>query len=124
MSLVSYDRLPGRIATHFSEDGGAGGFTSRAAALWFGGRHARRSRTAVHRPDPGLQGGFGVEADRRGRRGAAVTLGYPLVLTVLVNTDVQNPAEVRLPMWHVAVLLLAGVATGVPAWWLRRRGEA
>ncbi|MET9522044.1 hypothetical protein [Streptomyces coeruleorubidus] len=56
--------------------------------------------------------------------GTAVTLGYPLVLTVLVNTDVQNPAEVQLPMWHVAVLLLAGVATGGLTWWTTRRGEA
>ncbi|MFF9804875.1 hypothetical protein ACF1G5_07035 [Streptomyces coeruleorubidus] len=47
-----------------------------------------------------------------------------MVLPVLVGTDVQNPAEARLPMWHVAVLLLAGVATGGLTWWLTRRGEA
>lgn len=122
--LASYDRLPGRIATHFSADGGADGFTSRVATLWFGG---------------GMLVGLGllftvlalVSKESSGSRltaavgaGTAVTLGYPLVLTVLVNTDVQHSAEVQLPMGHVAVLLPAGVATGGLAWWLMRRGEA
>jgi hypothetical protein len=120
--LASYDRLPGRIATHFSGDGGADGFMSRTAALWFGG---------------GLLLGLGllftvltlVSKESSGSRltvavgaGTAVTLGYALILTVLVNTDVQDPADVQLPMWHVAVLLLAGVATGALAWWLMSAG--
>ncbi|EFL37131.1 conserved hypothetical protein [Streptomyces viridochromogenes DSM 40736] len=120
--LASYDRLPGRIATHFSGDGGADGFTSRTAALWFGS---------------GLLVGLGllftvltlVSKESRGARltaaigaGTAVTLGYPLVLTVLVNTDVQDPTEVQLPMWHMAVLLLAGLATGALTWWLTSGG--
>ncbi|MFF8228172.1 DUF1648 domain-containing protein [Streptomyces caelestis] len=122
--LASYDRLPGRIATHFSGDGAADGFTSRATVLWVGG---------------GMLVGLGLlftvlalvsKESSKSRltaavgAGTAVTLGYPLVLTVLVNTDVQNPAEVQMPMWHVAVLLLAGVATGGLTWWLMRRGEA
>ncbi|GAP50443.1 DUF1648 domain-containing protein [Streptomyces azureus] len=122
--LASYDRLPGRLATHFSGDGGADGFTSRVAALWFGGGMLVglgllfTVLTLVSKESSGSRLTAAVSA------GTAVTLGYPLVLTVLVNTDVQNPAEVHLPMWHVAVLLLAGVATGVLTWWLTRRGEA
>ncbi|MDT0615237.1 DUF1648 domain-containing protein [Streptomyces lancefieldiae] len=120
--LARYERLPERIATHFSGNGGADGFTSRTAALWFGG---------------GLLVGLGllftvltlVSKESSGARltaavgaGTAVTVGYPLVLTVLVNTDVQDPAEVQLPMWHVAVLLFTGVATGALAWWLMSAG--
>ncbi|WP_051865859.1 DUF1648 domain-containing protein [Streptomyces griseus] len=116
--LASYDRLPGRMATHFSEEGGADGFTGRTAALWVGS---------------GLLVGLGllfsvlamVTKESSGSRlttavgvGTAVTLGCPLVLTVLVNRDVQDPAEAQLPVWHVAVLLLAGVATGALTWWL------
>ncbi|GGV81321.1 hypothetical protein GCM10010294_54730 [Streptomyces griseoloalbus] len=119
---ASYDRLPGRIATHFSGDGGADGFTSRTAALWFGGGLLVglgllfTVLTLVSKDSPGARLTAAVGA------GTAVTLGYPLVLTVVVNTDVQDPADVQLPMWHMAVLLLAGVATGALAWWLTRGG--
>jgi hypothetical protein len=116
--LLSYDRLPGRIAIHFSGDGGADGFASRVTALWSGA---------------GLLAGLGLlftvlmlaSKESPGARmtaavgaGTAVTLGYPLVLTVLANTDVEDPSDVHLPMWHTAVLLLAGVVTGAVAWWL------
>ncbi|MEU6478118.1 DUF1648 domain-containing protein [Streptomyces sp. NPDC047017] len=116
--LARYDRLPGRIATHFSGGGGADDFMSRTAALWSGA---------------GLILGLGalfsvlslVSKESTGARllaaagaATAVMLGYPLVITVLINTDVQDPAAVRLPLWHLAVLLLAGAVTGVLAWWL------
>ncbi|MDX3800522.1 DUF1648 domain-containing protein, partial [Streptomyces sp. AK04-3B] len=80
--LASYDRLPGRIATHFSGGGGADGFTSRTAALWFGS---------------GLLVGLGLlftvlvlmSKESPGGRltaavgaGTAVTLGYPLEAVV------------------------------------------
>lgn len=116
--LAYYDRLPGQIATHFSGRGGADGFMSRPTALWFAG---------------GLLVGLGllftvltlVTHESSGSRltaaigvGTAVTLGYPLILTVLVNADVQDPADVELPMWHVAVLLFLGASTGALSWWL------
>ncbi|MEH0554717.1 DUF1648 domain-containing protein [Streptomyces sp. B21-101] len=116
--LASYDRLPGRIATHFSGDGEADGFTSRTAALWIGsgllvGLGLLFTVLAlVSKESPGGRLTAAVGA------GTAVTLGYPLVLTVLFNADVQDPAQVQLPMWHMAVLLLAGVATGTLVWWL------
>jgi hypothetical protein len=58
------------------------------------------------------------------RQGIDRSIGQGSTVTVLVATDVRNPAEVQLPPWHVAVLLLAGVATGVSARWLMRRGKA
>ncbi|MEV7196247.1 DUF1648 domain-containing protein [Streptomyces sp. NPDC093510] len=116
--LARYDRLPGRIATHFSDDGGADGFMGRTAALWFGGGLLVALGllfmvlTLVSKESPGARLTAAVGA------GTAVTIGYPLVLTVLVNTDVHDPAEVQLPMWHMAVLLLAGGTIGTLAWWL------
>ncbi|TDC75372.1 DUF1648 domain-containing protein [Streptomyces hainanensis] len=116
--LANQDRLPERLATHFGSGGEADGYLSRATALWFGG---------------GMLLGLGLlfslmllrAKDASGQRltaavgaGMAVTLGYPLVMTVLINTDVSDPAAARLPMWHVAVLLLAGLAVGGLAWWV------
>ncbi|MFE4452836.1 DUF1648 domain-containing protein [Streptomyces sp. NPDC056796] len=116
--LAYHDRLPQRIATHFSGGGGADAFMGRTTALWTG---------------CGLLVGLGLlftvlsvaSGKNAGSRlntalgaGTAVALGYPLVLTVLVNVDVQDSSGVRLPLWHVAVLLLAGVAVGALVWWL------
>ncbi|MFF9900581.1 DUF1648 domain-containing protein [Streptomyces longispororuber] len=112
------DRLPGRIATHFSGDGTADGFMGRTAALWFA---------------TGLLVGLGLlftvvtvaTRDTSGFRvtaalgvGSAVTLGYLSVVTVLANSDVPDPAAVELPVRHAAASLLLGVATGASAWWL------
>lgn len=122
--LARYDRLPGRIATHFSADGKADDFVSRAAALWFGGGllvglGLLFTVLTVHGKD-----GAGSRLTAAVGVGTAVTLGYPLVVTVLVNTDVQDPAKVQLPMWHMAVLLLAGVAAGALSWWLIGAGPS
>ncbi|MFJ8861744.1 DUF1648 domain-containing protein [Streptomyces sp. NPDC102451] len=116
--LAHHDRLPGRIATHFSSGGGANDYMSRTTALWFGcvllaGLGLLFTvLTLASKESAGSRLNAAVGA------GTAVTVGYPLVLTVLVNTDVQDPAEAQLPLWHVAVLLGAGVATGALAWWL------
>ncbi|WP_329045872.1 DUF1648 domain-containing protein [Streptomyces sp. NBC_01422] len=120
--LANEDRLPGRIATHFSTGGGADDYMSRDGALWFGcallvGLGLLFTvLTLVSKESAGsrLNSAVGV--------GTAVTVGYPLILTVLVNTDVQDPADVHLPLWHVAVLLVAGLATGALAWWLMGPG--
>ncbi|GAB2915077.1 DUF1648 domain-containing protein [Streptomyces mayteni] len=115
--LANQDRLPERLATHFGTGGEADGYLSRAGALWFGG---------------GLLLGLGLlfglmllrAGDAPGQRltaavgaGVAVTLGYPLIATVLINADVSDPAAARLPIWHVAVLLFASLAAGGLAWW-------
>ncbi|MFJ8752392.1 DUF1648 domain-containing protein [Streptomyces sp. NPDC102441] len=120
--LANHDRLPGRIATHFSADGGADDYMSRGTALWFGcallvGLGLLFTVMAlVSKESPGSRLNAAAGA------GTAIMVGYPLVITVLVNTDVQDPAEVQLPLWHVAVLLVAGAATGALAWWLMGAG--
>ncbi|MCF3118310.1 DUF1648 domain-containing protein [Streptomyces arenae] len=116
--LAHYDRLPGRIATHFSGGGTADDFMSRATALWFGAgmlvglgvlftvlsltaKELSQARTAV---------AIGV--------GTAATVAYPLIVTVLANADATDPAGVRMPMWHLGVLVAVGLAAGGAAWWL------
>ncbi|MFH8755732.1 DUF1648 domain-containing protein [Streptomyces atroolivaceus] len=120
--LWSYDRLPERIATRFSADGGADDYMSRAAALWFGCAvlvglgllFTVLTSAAGKSTGARLNAAVGV--------GTAVTLGYPLILTVLVNRDIQDPATAELPLWHVAVLLTGGVAAGALAWRLMGAG--
>ncbi|MEV5726313.1 DUF1648 domain-containing protein [Streptomyces pharetrae] len=116
--VTRYDRLPARVATHFSADGGADDFMSRAVALWFGGGLLAGLGLLFTVLTVVSRNGAGARLTAAVGAGTAVTLGYPLIVTVLVNTDVQNPAEVRLPMWHLAVLLLAGAAVGTVVWWL------
>ncbi|MET8825630.1 DUF1648 domain-containing protein [Streptomyces sp. NPDC004610] len=114
--LAGYDRLPGELATHFSGNGGADGFMSRTAALWFGGGllialgllFTLLTATADNGARARLTAAIGA--------GTAVTLGYPLVVTVLVNLDTQDPADARLPLWHLAVLLLAGLTAAAVTW--------
>ncbi|MEU0674033.1 DUF1648 domain-containing protein [Streptomyces sp. NPDC006172] len=119
---VSYDRLPARIATHFGADGSADDFMSRTGALWSGvGVLAGlgllfTALTVLSKKDPGAR------LTAAAAVGTAVTLGYPLVLTVLANRDVRDSADVSLPLWHIAVLLLAGVAAGALAWRLAGPG--
>ncbi|MFJ9736659.1 DUF1648 domain-containing protein [Streptomyces sp. NPDC101166] len=120
--LISHDRLPPRIATHFAADGRADDFMSRTAALWSGVGALTglgllfTVLAALSRKDPGARLAVASGA------GTAVTLGYPLVLTVLANRDARDSAEVSLPLWHIAVLLLAGVAAGALAWRLAGPG--
>lgn len=114
--LAYYDRLPGRIATHFSADGRADDFTSRATALWFGAGLLVVLGVLFTALTMASKDGKGARLTAAAGVGTAVTLGYPLIVTVLPNADSQAPAEVRLPMWHMAVLLLAGAATGALVW--------
>ncbi|MFB4419706.1 DUF1648 domain-containing protein [Streptomyces sp. QL37] len=120
--LANRDRLPDRIATHFSAGGGANDYMSRTTALWFGcallvGLGLLFTvMTLASRKSAGSRLNAAVGA------GTAFTIGYPLVATVLVNANVQDPAEARLPLWHVAVLLAGGVATGALAWRLMGAG--
>ncbi|TDC23973.1 DUF1648 domain-containing protein [Streptomyces sp. 8K308] len=123
--LARYDRLPDRLATHFGGGGEADGFMDRAVALWGGtgillGLALLFTLLALA-PDRG---------DGAGRRltlaigaGTAATIGYPLIWTVLANTDAAAPADVRLPLWHVPLLFAAGVAVGALAWWLVGAGQ-
>ncbi|MDT0322534.1 DUF1648 domain-containing protein [Streptomyces millisiae] len=115
--LARYDRLPERIATHFGGGGEADDFMGRATALWFGGGLllALGLLFTLSLLRPG--GAAGRRLTTALGAGLAVTLGYPLIATVLVNSDLGDPAEARLPMWHLAVLLPAAAAVGWLAWW-------
>ncbi|MFE4689786.1 DUF1648 domain-containing protein [Streptomyces sp. NPDC056749] len=116
--LTHYDRLPERIATHFSFDGSPDGFMGRASALWVGGAllvglgllFTVLTATAERRAGTRLNAAIGA--------GTAAALGYPLVVTVLVNSDTQGAAEAQMPVRHVAALLFGGLLTGALAWWL------
>ncbi|MFI6122589.1 DUF1648 domain-containing protein [Streptomyces sp. NPDC051064] len=120
--LANRDRLPGRIATHFSAGGGANDYLSRSTALWSGLALLVAlglmftAMTLSSRKSTGSRLNAAVGA------GTAFTVGYPLVVTVLVNADVRDTAEVQLPLWHLAVLLAGGVATGALVWRLMDAG--
>jgi hypothetical protein len=120
--LTSRDRLPQRVATHFSLTGKANGFMGQSAVLWSG---------------VGLIAALGLlltvltlcAKDSAGSRlttaigiGTAVLIGCLLVFAVLANTGAHDPAQVHLPMWPLAVMLLAGVAAGALTWWLLDAG--
>ncbi|MEV5980995.1 DUF1648 domain-containing protein [Streptomyces sp. NPDC052114] len=120
--LAHYDRLPDRIATHFSGGGTADDFMSRTTALWFGagmlaGLGLLFSVLALSAKEP-TQARTAVAIGA----GTAATVAYPLIVTVLANADTTDPAGVRMPLWHLAVLVLAGLAAGALAWWLIGRG--
>ncbi|MQY13850.1 hypothetical protein SRB5_40060 [Streptomyces sp. RB5] len=120
--LTYQDRLPTRIATHFTGTGTPDSFTNRTTALWIGtalllGLGLLLTTLALIAKD-----GPGARLIAAAGAGTAVAAGYPLVLTVVVNADVRDPAAVHLPLWHVAVLLLAGAATGALAWRLTDSG--
>ncbi|WP_339134380.1 DUF1648 domain-containing protein [Streptomyces sp. f51] len=115
------DRLPGRMATHFSLDGTADGFMSREAALWSGvGLIAGVAvlfvvLAAVATKDAGARVTAALGA------ATAALLGCPLIATVVADADagVHDPAAARLPLWFLAVLLLLICAgTGALIRWL------
>jgi hypothetical protein len=106
------DRLPGELATHFGAGGRADGTLGRTAVLWAG---------------VGVQLGMGLlfavltplaPAGSQRRLMAAVggsmaaLLGYLLTLTLFRNADAASPAEVTMPMWHLAVALGLAAAVG------------
>lgn len=119
--LTHHDRLPEQLATHFSWDGTANGFMGRGAALWFGTGllvtlGALFTVLALAAKDsPASRATTVIGAC------TAVTLGYPLILTAVVNTDAQDPAAVRLPLWHLAVPLAGCLATVAVLWRLLGR---
>ncbi|MEU8706661.1 DUF1648 domain-containing protein [Streptomyces sp. NPDC048565] len=114
--LANNDRLPDRIATHFSTGGGADDYMSRTTALWFGCALLVGLGLLFAVLPLVSRGSGGSKLNSAVGAGTAVTVGYPLILTVLINRDVQDPSEVHMPVWHIAVMLAAGAATGALAW--------
>ncbi|MFE0100023.1 DUF1648 domain-containing protein [Streptomyces sp. NPDC059009] len=125
--LAWRERLPERIATHFSGGGDADGYSSRgsfvvvAAALLVG--------MAV------LWGGIAAasQRDARGMRavlvigyGVAGLIGYLMVATLRANLDVAADAgTVRLPLWQLAAAVGAGaLAAGLGVLAVRKLPES
>ncbi|WP_432156264.1 DUF1648 domain-containing protein [Streptomyces sp. bgisy153] len=116
--LARYDRLPERMATHYSGDGSADGFMSRAGALWLGGGLLVGLGVLFTLLTLRAGGSAGSRLTAATAVGTAVTVGYPLLGIVLVNTDIDDPARAGMPLWHLAVLVPAALAAGAAAWWV------
>ncbi|RMI30456.1 DUF1648 domain-containing protein [Streptomyces triticirhizae] len=109
------DRLPDRVATHFDGGGTADGFLSREALL------ALALGTLVFQ---GLALGVALWRGRGPMRrltaalgaGLPVFTGTLLVTSLLVNVDVADPTDVRLPLWWLPVALGGGALVGLGAW--------
>lgn len=109
------DRLPERVATHFEGDGGADGFLSRDAAVALGIATLLIQGAALL---------VGVARGRGGTRRLSVALGVGLpvftgvllVVGLLVNVDVADPADVRLPLWWLPLALGGAALAGLGGW--------
>ncbi|MEU9336972.1 DUF1648 domain-containing protein [Streptomyces sp. NPDC048290] len=122
--LAGYDRLPGRIATHFSGDGTADRFLGRGVALGAGAALLVLLGLLFTTLTVAARDGGSARTTAALGAGTAIALGYPLTVTVLANLDAGDPADVRLPLWHVAVLLLAGGTAAAVVWRLMGAGPA
>ncbi|MFF2655569.1 DUF1648 domain-containing protein [Streptomyces sp. NPDC058045] len=121
-ALTRYDRLPARMATHFTFDGTADGFSGRDTALW--------SDAAIL---AGLGVLFAVLALVKKQQtfrlttpigfATAVMVGYPLVATLVAHSDVKDPHTVQLPLWQMLVALVLAVGAGALAWRLIGKGS-
>ncbi|MFE0426034.1 DUF1648 domain-containing protein [Streptomyces sp. NPDC058953] len=113
------DRLPGELATHMGGDGRADDFTGRGAftvtallsLAGLGTLFAVLSRFTsdakqASAPRALLATGAGTVA----------LVGYLLVLLLLANAGVGDPATVRFSDWHIAGAAAAGGAAGALAW--------
>ncbi|MFI0777114.1 DUF1648 domain-containing protein [Streptomyces sp. NPDC021212] len=122
---VLRDRLPDRLAIHFSSGGQADGFTGLGAflpvitaALLLPG--LLMAVTAHHsRTGPGtwrilVAAGCGT----------AAMLAYVFITTLGANAGAGRATEVTLPLWHLAVSLAVAGAVGGAGWLLAGRGAA
>ncbi|MEE1942653.1 DUF1648 domain-containing protein [Streptomyces sp. TRM 70361] len=120
--LLLRDTFPERMATHFSLDGTADGFSSPPAAL--GQYLLLFGIEAVG----GLAVAFSVRPGRRGPRPlgvfcsalAAATV-YLLVATMYASSGLEDGADARLPAYQLAVAAGVGVGTGLLGRWVTRR---
>ncbi|MFC9730891.1 DUF1648 domain-containing protein [Streptomyces roseolus] len=100
LSALWSDRLPGRLATHFSPGGEADGFTGRGAFAAVG--------TGLLLA---LGAGWTAFVRRSALWGAWLTAGFAGTLLCLVvhdNLDAADPAAVTSPPSHLAVAAAAG----------------
>lgn len=113
------DRLPDELATHMGPDGRADGFTGRTAfavtaALALAGVGAlfallsRLPTRAGQASAPRAMSAMGA--------GTLALLDWVLVMLLLANTGVDDPASVRFSGWHILWALAAWAVTGAMAW--------
>ncbi|AYG80493.1 hypothetical protein DWB77_02628 [Streptomyces hundungensis] len=108
VDLVAYallrDRLPDRLASHFTGNGQSddtqsrGSYLIAALALHLGlgavwGLLAYAAKPAAR----------GLRATLAGGYATAGLVGYLLVAVLVANADATDPARVRLPWWQIAV---------------------
>lgn len=119
------DRLPDRLAMHFSSGGQADGFTSLGAFLpvitavlllpgLLVAAAAHRSRTGPGAWRILVAAGYGT----------AAMLAYDFIATLGAHAGVARATEVTLPLWHLAVSFAVAGAVGGAGWLLAGRGES
>ncbi|MGW3565439.1 hypothetical protein ACWDSL_16430 [Streptomyces sp. NPDC000941] len=119
------DRLPDPLATHFPASGkangfsGAGSFVGVAMALL--GVQGAVFAVLVHRSGRGGRGSRGTGSLRLMAAfayGESGLLGYLFPATLFANADVPDAADVRLPMWQLAVALACALSAAALGWLL------
>lgn len=113
------DRLPDPLATHFPASGkadgfsGAGSFLAVATALL--AVQGAVFAVLAHRSSRGLGSLRLMVAFAYGESGL---LGYAIPATLFANADVSDAADVRFPMWQLAVALACALIAGGAGWLL------
>ncbi|MEU5640240.1 DUF1648 domain-containing protein [Streptomyces milbemycinicus] len=113
------DRLPDPLATHFPASGRANGFSSATSFVWVAtGLLAVQGAVfaaLVHRSSRGIGPPRLLVAVAYGESGL---LGYLFPATLFANADVSEAADVRLPMWQLAVALVCALLAAAAGWLL------
>ncbi|MEU5614227.1 DUF1648 domain-containing protein [Streptomyces sparsogenes] len=113
------DRLPDPLATHFPASGkadgfsGAGSFVGVAVALL--AVQGAVFAVLAHRTSRSLGSLRPLIACAYGESGL---LGYAFPATLFANADVPDAADVRLPMWQLAMALACALPAGAVGWLL------
>ncbi|MES4903179.1 MULTISPECIES: DUF1648 domain-containing protein [unclassified Streptomyces] len=110
------DRLPDPLATHFPASGKADGFSSATSFVWVAtGLLAVQGAVfavLVHRSGRGTRPLTAVAYGESG------LLGYAFPATLFANADVPDAADVRFPMWQLAVALACALPAAAAGWLL------
>lgn len=113
------DRLPDPLATHFPASGKADGFSGvgsfLAVAITLLAVQCSVFAVLAHRSSRGLGSLRLMAAFAYGVSGL---LGYAFPATLFANADVPDAADVRFPMWQLAVALACALTAGGVGWLL------
>ncbi|MFD8380504.1 DUF1648 domain-containing protein [Streptomyces sp. NPDC059679] len=116
------DRLPDPLATHFPASGKADGFSSAGSFVWVAmallGVQGVVFAVLVHRSSRGGRGIGSLRLMAAFAYGESGLLGYLFPATLFANADVPDAADVRLPMWQLAVALACALPAAALGWLL------